>query len=94
MIFIVVVIGLLGLLKFIIKIREYDEIYDFGLDFLEHLNNFWESGGHDTQSYTWLINRSHKMQGQMGEFGIAHGYRAPYENHIINNGSRLAGITV
>ncbi|EIM65473.1 hypothetical protein [Desulfobacter postgatei] len=76
-------IGVYGLIMLLIKRRHYRFKYEFGIEFLNNLQKYWESSGKDWDTYSWLIHRSNKMQGEMGGHGVTHGYKPPYQNFII-----------
>jgi hypothetical protein len=57
----------------------------FASDFLKNLQSFYNSQGKDSSIYSWLINRSPKMQSIMGDFGVLSSYQPPYKNIVFNN---------
>lgn len=81
----ILAIGIYGLLKLIASLRPSGLRHVFAIEFLERLKEYWESGGSDSEAYSWLIHRSHKMQGEMGSFGVVHNYKPPYQNYVITN---------
>jgi uncharacterized membrane protein len=53
--------------------------------FLDKFRKYMSSQGTDYQIYAWLIQKSPKIQLEMGEFGYVASFRPPYANYIINN---------
>lgn len=56
----------------------------FAVEFMSQLAKYFGSHGGDMESYSWLINRSSKMQNQLGSQGIM-GFKPPFQNYIIPN---------
>ncbi len=71
----VLICGLQDILK-----RQKDAV-----DFLNNLKNYIRSNGKDLESYSWLLNRSNRMQNQMGSDGVYGYYSPPYKNYRISN---------
>lgn len=58
--------------------------HELAMEFLERLKRYYESAGSDLESYSWLLQRSNRMQLQMGSNGVFD-YRPPFESYIIRN---------
>lgn len=56
----------------------------FLLEFGDKFNKYCESRGQNSEIYAWLINRSYKMQRELGVLGLVD-YKAPFSNHLISN---------
>ena len=82
---IIIVLCLIGFYQIIKRIKSFNEKYTFAIEYLDALKSYLESNGQDIQSYSWLINRSNKMQNQMGSQGILGFYHPPYQNFAIPN---------
>lgn len=78
-------VALIGLLHLFWKLKVFSDKRNFANSFLAKLQEYLESLGKDTDAYSWLLNRSNKMQSQMGNQGIYAHYKPPYENYMINN---------
>jgi len=95
MIVIYIIIGIFlvtALGFFLYKKREktiVDEI-NFTDNYREHLTTFLESNGQDMESYSWLIDRSVKMQRMMGGLGKI-SYTPPYSQYRISNQDIVIG---
>jgi hypothetical protein len=78
-------ISLYGFVQIAIRFRLYTKKYEYGINFLENLRTYWESAGSDMETYGWMIYRSNRIQGDMGQHGIISQYRPPHQNYIITN---------
>ena len=82
---IIIALCLIGFYQIFKRIKSFNEKYTFAIEYLDALKSYLESNGQDIQSYSWLINRSNKMQNQMGSQGLLGFYRPPYQNYGIPN---------
>lgn len=81
-----------GLGFFLFKKREnaiVDEI-NFTHEYRDYLTTFLKSNGKDMDSYSWLIDRSVKMQRMMGGLGKI-SYTPPYSQYRISNQNIVIG---
>jgi len=78
-------IALLGLCILIRKKNSFDKRRELAIEFVEKINLYANSNGGDTESYGWLLNRSNRMQNQMGLRGIYEHYIPPYQNYAVKN---------
>lgn len=65
--------------------RENTNNIKFAQEFLTNLQQFCKSHGKDRVIYSWLINRSPKMQSIMGHFGLLSSYQPAFKNIVYNN---------
>ena len=65
--------------------RENTNNIKFAQEFLTNLQQFCKSHGKDRVVYSWLINRSPKMQSIMGHFGLLSSYQPAFKNIVYNN---------
>jgi len=85
----IVLIGIIVLITVeiifkIIELYQLNERKAFLLEFGDKFNKYCESRGLNNEVYIWLINRSHKMQRELGVFGLID-YQAPFSNRMVNN---------
>lgn len=81
------VLFLIMMLGFIKIRREYIQVgnnLEFSSSFLEKLVKYLESGGEDSVTYSWLVNRSQKLQRIMGTYGLMD-YRPAFQNYYVRN---------
>lgn len=71
---------------FILRRKVSDLIYkiNFTQDYLEKVKEFIDSNGKDMKSYTWLLDRSVKMQRTMAGYGKVD-YVVPYQGYKVSN---------
>jgi hypothetical protein len=81
-IIILLIIGFVRLFREVIRIA--DKITSAN-EFLEKFGVYFKSHGEDYQTYAWLIQKSPKVQLEMGGFGYLASFRPPYANYLINN---------
>jgi len=81
---VVILISLLGL--YLLRKRKNDIIdeIEFSSNYREKLVEYLESQGQDMNAYSWLIDRSVKMQRMMGSYGKI-SYITPYQQYKVNN---------
>lgn len=82
---VLICITLYGLVKNILWLRNINERRDFAIEFFENLKVYINSDGQNHQAYSYLLNRSNKIQKEMGGQGIAHNYRPPYQNFMYTD---------
>lgn len=82
---ILICITLYGLMKNILWLININEKREFAIKFFKQLKDYINSGGRDHEAYSYLLNRSNKMQDEMGGQGIVHNYRPPYQNFMFTD---------
>jgi len=75
----------LGLIRLVREKSRVSGEIAFSEEFIRKLKTYFESNGHDNESYVWLTDRSSKMQNQMGAYGIYVSERPPYANIQYQN---------
>jgi len=80
-----VILAVVGLLRIGKGHKRLAERIDFANEFLGKLAEYCESRGKDYSAYTWLIDRSNRMQLQMGSEGIYAWYTPAFQNYQIRN---------
>lgn len=83
--FILCSIFMIGLYIIWKRKRENTNNIKFAQEFLTNLQQFCKSHGKDRVVYSWLINRSPKMQSIMGHFGLLSSYQPAFKNIVYNN---------
>lgn len=88
LIIILICLGLLisGFIKIYREKKSIDKKIEFANKFIKKFQDYIESNGEDSSTYTWLINRSTKMQRIMGRFGLMD-YKPPFQNYYVRNHS-------
>jgi hypothetical protein len=66
------------------SLRELNNRYHFAADFHRDLITYLESHGRDVQRYASLIQRSVRMQEQLGPLGVQ-AYKPPFANYYLTN---------
>lgn len=82
---IILIVGVIGFVYIFQKAKHIAEKRQLAHDFLNKLNIYLNSQGRDYNTYIWLIQRSVKVQSDMGSFGILHAFRPPYANYMYQN---------
>mgnify|MGYP001187415582 CR=1 FL=1 len=59
--------------------------FRFANEFRDRFIGYCNSKGQDHDAFDWLIRRSHRMQGDMGELGIYGAYTPPFGRYRITN---------
>lgn len=65
------------------RLRKIDNRLNFENEYLEKLTEYVHQRNSD--SYGWLIHRSHKMQNMMGSYGILYQFKLPYQTYVYQN---------
>lgn len=78
------IISGLGYLLFKRRKTKIEEEIEFTRNYREYLTTYLESNGSDMDSYSWLIDRTVKMQRIMGGFGKI-SYNPPFGQYRIQN---------
>lgn len=68
--------------------KKYNDLLDqdqLMVEFLNKLKSYVESGDTGSNSYTWLLENSYKVQSTLGEYGIAGSYKPPFANYMYKN---------
>lgn len=74
---------LIGLFQILKNLYSINPKIEFCKSFLDKFIDYLKSDGTDTESYSWLINRTAKMQRYMGENGQM-SYRPAFSNYIVH----------
>lgn len=78
-------ICILGLVRVIIRINRIIDMRSFAQSYFGKLKEYISSGGRDSESYSWLTQKSTVMQRQLGRSGIMAAYRPPFANFQYQN---------
>lgn len=81
----VLILLLIGFINYMIKKNENNTRAKFLVEFKSKFHDYANSYGQDNSAYSWLIQRSNKMQNQMGSQGILDSFKPPYANYMYNN---------
>lgn len=76
------VIGLAGLRR---RLKDVVDRQAFTQQFLQNLRSFIGSQGSDGFTYSWLTERSARMQEELGAWGFLQGFSRPFENLVFSN---------
>jgi len=76
---------IIGLVRIFRDIKFIQRKMEFAHEFHKKLGEYLKSQGKDSQTYSWLIHRSPKFQGEMGFYGTAASYSPPFSNYTVNN---------
>lgn len=76
-------VALVGLGRILQSLRNAKRKVQDTSHFLGALQRYILNGGDDTASYCFLLNRSHRMQRDMGSFGIWNSFKPPFANYQI-----------
>ncbi len=82
---IVVVLLITGFIRLFREVIHLAEKTTFANEFRDKFIVYMKSQGKDYQTYAWLIQKSPKIQSEMGGFGYLASFRPPYANYMINN---------
>lgn len=86
---IAIVIGItlliIGLVRMFSNIKFIQKNIEFVHEFHTKLGEYLKSQGKDFQTYSWLVQKSPKLQREMGEWGIVASFRPPFSNYTVNN---------
>ena len=74
-----------GFAKIGLKFKKQDAMLSFADEFLGRLKKYVDSAGRNLDDYGWMIHRSNKMQNHLGDLGIIHSYKPPYQNIRYSN---------
>ena len=85
----VLLIGFLATTKLLLNIAAQ---LKFARSFLHKYRQYYTGLGRDESIYTWLLERSVEMQGQMGEYGLATFHPAGSYQHVVNYPMIVAGL--
>ncbi|MBP6468901.1 MAG: hypothetical protein KBE23_09780 [Chloroflexi bacterium] len=80
-----IVLSFIGYLEIKKRIQRLEEKKEFAVEFLNRLVEFVNSGGKDEETYSWLVQRSPKLQTEMGHWGVSDKLLRPYDNVIVSN---------
>lgn len=81
---VIIAISAIGFFILRTRIKEINAKKKHTQMYQKQLTTFLESEGEDMNAYSWLVDRSVKMQRMMGEFGKIT-YIAPYQRYKVNN---------
>jgi hypothetical protein len=65
-----VLLLVIGFIEIIMNNKRLLTKYEFSIEFIEKLNDYVRSNGANYDAYSWLINKSIKMQNLIGQTGI------------------------
>ncbi|QNB09252.1 hypothetical protein G5S34_22520 [Herbaspirillum frisingense] len=75
----------IGLASFFTRRQRIPERIDLVSNFLSKLKEYISSVGNNHEAYGWLLHRSHKMQRELGLYGIYASYSPPYSGRVYVN---------
>jgi|CXWL01.1.fsa_nt_gi hypothetical protein len=76
---------IIGLVQILRDIKFIQKKMEFAHEFHTKLGEYLKSQGKGFQTYSWLIQKSPKLQREMGFHGILASYSPPFSNYTINN---------
>lgn len=80
-----VVIMAVGLGSLVRKRLKEDERKGFAEEFRGQFLDWANSSGQNQQAYNWMILNSHRMQGEMGGYGLYASFKPPFANFAYKN---------
>jgi hypothetical protein len=78
----VVVAGVISIWR---ACRDFERRCAFAAEYLQKLQSYIRSRGEDDQAYTWMTQRSERMQMQLGSGGILDYYQRPFAQFAARN---------
>ncbi len=67
------------------EVGRLHEDREFAHAYLRAFRTYIASDGADTESYSWMVHRSQKLQRNMGHHGVASTFVAPFGRYTVQN---------
>jgi len=82
----------LGFVRIMRRLARLTDMEDFANEYLEKLGKFYTRSDKDSETYSWLIHRSKKMQNQLGSQGILVAFQLLIAKYQYKNYSIILNI--
>ena len=82
---IVIILLIVGLVRLFRRVKHVGEKIKSANEFYNKFSLYLKSQGEDSEIYAWLIQKSPKIQSEMGAYGYLDSFRPPYANYVIRN---------